>query len=238
MVSTIRSAALTDLKYNASMVLLASPGGTGPKLKLDSDRSTLILSNIRHKDLIGKCQDYDHLSNMKEIFLNDFDAILLSGVGNRTLRRIYSENRVEYSHGISGIPGIECMPGVPQISRNLYNSILRQWYSSQESVSNIRKIRSVYSGKLLIQQYPLPTKDFLFSIDNPSHFKGTTNTLMSYIFKYAKRYIDEEFSDCQVIRTGDMPAWIQAGISDCKSKDFWHPNVGKMILKEILDLLG
>lgn len=124
---------------------------------------------------------------------------------------------------------------MPLVSRELYNQVIESHFKKQQSLANIQKIRSSFSGELFLQQFPLPTSDFFGSKDDLRHFMGSTCHLLSYIYEYTKEYIHRNYASCNIRRVGDFPEWIESGFVDGKSKDHWHPNIGKRVMSEFVE---
>lgn len=68
-----------------ALMFVSQPGGGGPKgVKVDESKGILDVFNLPNKECICANQDFNYLVREKYICLNEFDSILMAGVGART----------------------------------------------------------------------------------------------------------------------------------------------------------
>lgn len=214
------------------------PGGNGPNLIRKNKRFFPANSGVTIFSAPS------HLSN-EGINLENYDYIIYSGFGLSAPR---NQNR---NHLLNQLVLAELAQEVfytqQSVSRAFMASAIRITLESMPVTWTLKAICRVFSGKILVQPFPLPTASVFARTDNNllKNYGDKKNEFLSWYF--AEQY----FSMCEIIK--QMPnnavlleypnsEWLEKGFTPdefSRGGDCWHMNAmyGELVLQQVLSML-
>jgi len=223
---------------NLQFTVLSKAGGSGPRIHLKGSKFSA--SRFR-RSFFGGMDENEIVDGNECVDLSSFDVCVYVGLGARALRRKYAPSLIEYTHAVTGIRGLEVDRKVDNlVSKSILDTIVRKDVLSQPSLQTIKTIRSVFTGPIFLHQYPLPSADFLDSLDDISFYDSSSRYLLSYRYKLVSCVLDSELSSLSISKLGEDPEWIGNGVVPLKYAgiDVWHPKIGPVVLSELVDAVG
>jgi hypothetical protein len=203
------------------------PGGGGPNLMFSDDRVVNTISSIRTTVELGG----------EGLALNDYNIILLSGVGIHAIRN--SNKHILQSNLLSEFIINEQDKG---FSKSLLKEMLKEFFFMMPSVINIEKISSVFNGKLYIQMFPIPTSVLFEQSDfNLPYDKKSIMNFISWYYTIQEEFLYEVTKQRVNIEFIPYPKdWIASGRtpSDYATNDAWHMNkeFGRFYIEKLISL--
>lgn len=169
--------------------------------------------------------------------LEGFDAIVVSAVGLRA-------DRSDPRHLLSGpdVADLAVAPGVRSVSRGLFARMVGFETVDAPQWRAILAIRSLFSGPLLFQPFPLPTEGVLARDDFASarRYGPRTGEFLALYYREmmrATRANAAALSPPAVVMPHPDPAWTEAGFTAAAygTRDPWHMNAhyGALVLDQV-----
>lgn len=207
------------------------PGGRGPRLDLDVNGDLLGDERVL-ADCLSESTD--------SLIIKDYDFILLSGVGIPAIRR---SNNTLHRHSVpAGLVDCSNMARLKRslISKNCYAEIVKSSIKTYPSFQNIEKIRKHYSGRLMVQMFPLPAKQVLSKERYDMGVYG--DHALSFLAWYYKIQESVLLKECKRLGAEliKYPSnWMDSGLTpdQYSTKDAWHMNAefGKFFFENSID---
>lgn len=233
--------AVEPLSGGSHVDFFVMPGGSGPYLQ--AERGRLFAAPGRGDKLFCTIPT----ATADGLDLAAFDAVLVSAVGlpshrngaiDHILNQLVLGSRAE--RGSSG-----CQP----VSQSLMTHVMENVLQASAGFEAIRLIRSVFSGQLLVQVCPLPTRAIAaYQVANDRGSNLATQYgegIWSFLSWYYRRQIDLIRAHAGTLSARVLPphdSFVEAGFTPNKFKtpDPWHMNTGygRLVLKQALAALS
>jgi hypothetical protein len=154
--------------------------------------------------------------------LDGYQAILLSGVGIYALRK-------NNPHPLNTHFFLEANSSDHAFSMQFMERLLRAWVREIPSVQNIRRLRQIFDGRILVQPFPMPVEAILDQADFELPYDREA---IRSIFKWHAAIHDDELArtasevdGCDLV---SYPTdWLESGFTPghfASVGDAWHMN--------------
>jgi hypothetical protein len=234
--AALRGALPRNLSFGDTLFdFFAIPGGNGPRLRAELGK--LFRANDQDK-LISSVPntDKDGLS------LKGYSAVLMSAAGIMAARpqtEFHLLNRF-------GHAGFMVSSSRPAISGALFSRCIRAALESGEFLRAISVVRSVFTGPVYVQTWPLPSPAVL----DPNHsilselYGDAAYVFLSWYFREQIAHFQDLVSalpgPIQFLHPSSI--WLEAGVSPeaFASPDPWHLNkiYGALVLRQLNEHLS
>lgn len=208
------------------------PGGGGPNIDIDASGNLLGSEHV-----ISDCL----LHNTDSLQFRDYDILLISGVGIpaiRTSNETLHRSAVPASFATGDLSSLKRS----LVSQNCYAEMVRYSIALYPSFQNIHKIRNNYSGRLMVQMFPLPTKGVFSQSDSDMDVYG--DHALSFLAWYYKLQNSILLEECRRLGAEliEYPSsWMDQGLTpdQFSSNDAWHMNLefGKFFFADLVKKL-